>query len=1337
MLCLIFECNPTDLTIMDKISFNPKEFLIELCKYYMEFLETDFRDNRPPSRRVSLYNKDGILTDIDLTKYPKLHQYSLRLLSDKFQNTNSFANIGKGDYTIKFPEEFVDQIRNLQNNPLLFKKDSTKTIALDFFKKQNFLNKDKATKDILDIIKDPKTKDLASCLSQYVIEDFYDELYDIWKNKQVMDKQDFYLYFLDIRYENIVYPIFYIPISIERTDEGKFNIEFDPVLLINKKAIQYISKKVADELNKEQRIDLPPRHLYLSNFEEKGDLSACLQKIVSEICDFLELKSFQINSSTPIEVKNDKVRLTNNCYLSIFDKSDEALLNDYEELLNLALSGKEADTLEIFSKLSTDYLFENPMNCERDIEQEYDAQSISDKLAYNSPIPLNKEQLQVLSAIDKKGCERIIIEGPPGTGKSHTITAIINKALLSKKSVLMVSDKKEALDVVEEKINDVLNKMKLDDFIQNPIVRLGKKENTFAGIFKQINYDKIKNRFNSYKRHKDQIEKEIDNVISNIKRDINKEVGVSSSLNPNGINHLLVYEDKYNALWRNMLDLDELQDVENSSELLLNLWKAASEFHKGYAYLFQKYKIDFCTSISDVSKLKTFAVLLANDVQALQKKIIEQYPSLLLSKEMSKDNLLFLEECLSKLEGIRRPIIGYLFCGDKIKLLDKKFKEKFFMSDIKSIMDHKDKLTAELQLYKYCQKLNEGRVNIGLNLFLILKENGCEDISNRLQQLSLSIDNIINIIEKLPVTCGKIGLNISDINSILSNKYIQFKVEDIVELQKYLNTYFVVRAGSTKLLQGSYIEDRKILEDRLVLKMTNILDESVVNFRDNFKNDAEELRKTIRAKKRIPKELLKKLVEAFPCLIVSIRELGEFIPLEPNIFDIVIIDEASQVSIAQAFPAILRAKKVVVLGDAKQYSNVKSHNASVEVNNFLFNGVKDAFRRSILSLNESEREKVKDKVVNFNIKNSILDFMRNISNYQCSLKKHFRGYIEIIGYSNKTFYQNALQVMKIRGKSIKDVIQFYEVKADGTLEKFKNTNQAELDFILEELQRLKDEGFKGTIGIITPFTNQQKLITNQVYDSENWLFYQNEFKLKIMTFDSCQGDEKDIIYYSMVEKPNEDILKYIFPIKLSNLEEEENGNLKAQRLNVGFSRAKESIRFVMSKNPLEVRGEAGKALQFYKKHLETPDDINIFDKMDPKSPMEPVLFNLINQTPFYMANKDRIEIIPQFDIGKYIKQLNPLAQTPKYRCDFLLIYRGDSEKTNMVILEYDGFEHHFKDTGFVNETNFDRFYIEEDIDRRKTIESYGYPFIRLNKFLLDDAVTYLNDRLEKYCKKKL
>lgn len=74
----------------------------------------------------------------------------------------------------------------------------------------------------------------------------------------------------------------------------------------------------------------------------------------------------------------------------------------------------------------------------------------------------------------------------------------------------------------------------------------------------------------------------------------------------------------------------------------------------------------------------------------------------------------------------------------------------------------------------------------------------------------------------------------------------------------------------------------------------------------------------------------------------------------------------------------------------------------------------------------------------------------------------------------------------------------------------------------------------------------------------------------------------------------------------------------------------------------------------------------------------------------------------------------------------------------MSLIKYDGYEYHFKDTGFVNELNFDQFYVEEDIERQKTIESYGYSFIRLNKFLLkDDPISYINKHLENHCKKKL
>ena len=78
----------------------------------------------------------------------------------------------------------------------------------------------------------------------------------------------------------------------------------------------------------------------------------------------------------------------------------------------------------------------------------------------------------------------------------------------------------------------------------------------------------------------------------------------------------------------------------------------------------------------------------------------------------------------------------------------------------------------------------------------------------------------------------------------------------------------------------------------------------------------------------------------------------------------------------------------------------------------------------------------------FNIKTSILEFFEFIRNYNTQLLKHFRGYKEIISYSNKYFYQDSLQVMKIRGKAIDEVLKFSFIKHDGKKElmpKYKYT----------------------------------------------------------------------------------------------------------------------------------------------------------------------------------------------------------------------------------------------------------------------------------------------------------
>jgi superfamily I DNA and/or RNA helicase len=99
----------------------------------------------------------------------------------------------------------------------------------------------------------------------------------------------------------------------------------------------------------------------------------------------------------------------------------------------------------------------------------------------------------------------------------------------------------------------------------------------------------------------------------------------------------------------------------------------------------------------------------------------------------------------------------------------------------------------------------------------------------------------------------------------------------------------------------------------------------------------------------------------------------------------VIIDEASQVSIAQAFPALLRAKKVLVLWDKKQFSNVKTSQASIKQNREYLNNLHESFVENIWD-NPSQLIRLEM----FDIKSSILDFIEHICNYETMLKKYFR-----------------------------------------------------------------------------------------------------------------------------------------------------------------------------------------------------------------------------------------------------------------------------------------------------------------------------------------------------------
>jgi hypothetical protein len=1297
-----------------------KEFLSELARYYMAFLESDFSGRSAPSRKIDAEPE----SEVHLSDFLGVNEMALQALLSHFNN-NLFQSINRDSAVIRIPDSIRKQaVEQIDEENMDF--DSVETYINRELRKQKLPGKFKM-QQLFEEVDEPTISEVTDYLNDYRLAGLYEELYELWKNKLITDKHEFYLYFLDICYDEHRYPIFYIPLSVEQNEQGTFSIEFDPVLLINKKAIEYVTGLYAEEQKKDWHVELPPRHIYLANFQSASEFITYLQSIVSELTNFLGMRTFHLNDSPELDLKirNGKFEITNQCYLVLADKSDESLLNDYEELLTLLQSGENSEALTLFNKLSEDFLVRNPKSYARTIEEDYDNKTCSERLTYTSPIPLNKEQIQVLKAIDTDGCDRIIIEGPPGTGKSHTITAIIFNALMSGKSVLMVSDKKEALDVVEDKINSVLDKMKLDDFVQNPILRLGKKDSNFAGIFKTVNYEKIKTRHGAYRRHKEQVESEITETHNRMKNDIENEINSQFFLHSNQVQKYVAYEPTFEQRWINRLDLAELCD-DKKPQSLFDLWKSLSGILYALDQLKESCNIKFQFDGLTFDQWRSSLETLIREMQPIRASFMKEQKNLKFLQVIEVGKVQALDQTMKEFEEIRNPLFGYLLAGKKVRSLEQRLFEEFFGVEHFSLKGQRKSLQYELQFYKQALKVEQKWNKESMDLFKALRNSSLSTIIELMENILNLIQEVEKAKKDLVHTVHALGMGSDQLHNEMLWSFAQTSEDEIRNVVSFLHTHYFINKDKVPAA-NLYVDQRESLENRLILKMTNILDDSVVQFRENYRNDAEELRKIFRAKKRIPKHLLEPLIQAFPCLIVGIRELGEFIPLEANLFDVVIIDEASQVSIAQAFPAIIRGKKTIVLGDTKQFANVKSHNASTRVNNVLFNRVRDAFRKDIVNRPESERESLEQKIENFNIKNSILDFMKNIPNYECSLKKHFRGYIELISFSNKNFYQDSLQVMKIRGVSLNDVVQFHVIQADPRKERIKNTNSDEIHYILEELKRLKQSNFQGTVGIITPFTNQQKLLTSKVLASQDWEYYMEKFHLKIMTFDSCQGEERDIIYYSMVEKPGEDSLKYIFPVRLDKAAEEENGTLKAQRLNVGFSRAKESIRFVLSKEAQEIQHEAGRVLQHFRNLLQGPDQAKLLEQTDGRSQMEPMVLQWIQQTKFYKQNKEFVEIIPQFDIGRYIKQLDPMASIPAYRTDFLLIYRKPGDRARTVIIEYDGFEYHFKPDDLINELTYSRYLVESDVERQKTIESYGYPFIRLNKFVTrDNPVQYLD-----------
>ncbi|MFA6525385.1 MAG: AAA domain-containing protein [Patescibacteria group bacterium] len=1261
----------------------------------------------------------------------------------------------KEDLVLPFISHIEKPIENLdladENTVYLMEEELTSVLLRLIENKVSALLNTIVTDKVFDSTKELKSvfkladikSQVTSFFSSFQVGDLFSEVFEMERNRKILDKQEFYLYFCDITFAKIKYPIFYIPFSLEIKGD-KIEIQFDSQVYLNKKVLEYISQQYNKEKGTKGSLQtVSERIIYLA--QNKDNFREIISSVLDELVNFFDLDS-PIDTLDPTfqSAKSLFVRISNRRYISLFDKSDEALVNDYEEILEL-LSKEDSVLAEAFNRIIEDFITKNPINFNSNIENDWDELETTDKLVFKSPIPLNGEQLQILSALKKEECNYITVEGPPGTGKSHTITAIVFDAILNNQSVLVLSDKKEALDVVEDKITNTLKSVRIDDRFQNPILRLGKIGSNYAKILSKTSIGDIKNHHRALKKNYSKIQSNIDKFENTLKEDIEAEIQSYGEIDIGEIYELHNLEEYYNENG-SLVDLEEIDNNSNPDGDLFDIREVLVKFksimNSKEDGSFSKLLSIINISPTEISSEKTLSELnrtlsSLNVVKSTIVSVKKTSPSWASIKTLLSDfcyeDIDRLRNLIKRYEDEKGKLFKFAFKKKIWKKLNNDFVESFPTCSIDDPFTRIEELQKVLVIYNdlVAEQYNRDKVEYPFDyikaIHSLLVNEELNASLDKLVELGKDINYLVENVENYKNTLEVFGINKGSAKNFLDNKLIDISEDEFNKLIRFIHLRVKINKSFGAVPDYGYYEALGNIEDLVTAKMTYLLDGRVIKFYEENQATARVLKEIIKNKQRFPKKEFSKLKEAFPCILAGIRDYAEYIPLNPGIFDLVIIDEASQVSIAQAFPALLRAKRVLVLGDNKQFSNVKASHARSDTNKEYLNHLEKSFKKNV-----SEDDSKLVKLGKFNIKTSILEFFEFISNYQTQLRKHFRGYKEIISYSNKYFYQDSLEVMKIRGKSIDDVLKFSFVKDDGKKELIPNTNNQEIDFIIKELQKIKEQGLRSSIGIITPHTNQQKLLMERISKLPEKDYFFEKLNLKIMTFDTCQGEERDIIFYSMVATSKDDKLWGVFIKDLSGVDLEEDGQIKAQRLNVGFSRAKEQIHLVLSKGLDEYKGSIGEALRYYSFVLEESKKESSISETDSKSKMEPEVMNWFYQTKFWKENKDHITFIPQFNVGKYLRQIDSYYDHPEYEVDFLLVYKDKQQKEHKVIIEYDGFREHFMDIDGITEFNFDSYYKEEDVYRQKVLEGYGYKFLRINKFNVGNKpIEVLNERILK------
>ena len=493
-----------------------------------------------------------------------------------------------------------------------------------------------------------------------------------------------------------------------------------------------------------------------------------------------------------------------------------------------------------------------------------------------------------------------------------------------------------------------------------------------------------------------------------------------------------------------------------------------------------------------------------------------------------------------------------------------------------------------------------------------------------------------------------------EINGKMIVESQKFKFKKLIELSE---TSVAGMSDDDKQLKKKLIEAKKILENEFSKSMR------YKSIRDLSTNDSSLLIKEIK-----------------PVWLMSPLSVSDALPLNQDNFDVVIFDEASQITIEEGLPPIYRAKQSIVVGDEMQ----------MPPSNFF-------------GSNSSQQDDIWHQETGYEFEPFSLDadsFLVQGSRKFPSLMLgwHYRSKHEsLIGFSNATFYNNKLltipdlkdnqnnkeEIVIKNSNSMQNIVSLirekpisYHYVENGIYS--QRTNVKEAEYIALLVKELLSENSGESIGIVAFSMEQQEEIEEAIEAlCQKDKYFENtieeEFKrvennqfvgLFIKNLENVQGDERDIIIISTCYGYDNKgkMLMNFGPINKRGGE---------KRLNVLFSRAKKNMCVVSSIKYFDIKNEYNEGANCLRKYLQYAELVSKGEIILANQ----VLLSIHSKPNNVLKNKEIVNQISAFleSKGFYV---NKLIGQSEFKCHIgVKLNQIDSHYKLGILLDDD---HHYK-----------------------------------------------------------